>query len=84
LIVCDEGKSQDLFDRFFRIGYFKIRGYNHFKISDLKEEFIKPTILKFEALKEVGERTHLDVRNLPEYQSAGIIEGAILIPLPEL
>jgi hypothetical protein len=51
IIVVDSGKEQDIIDRFFRIGYFKIRGFNNFKISDLKEEWVKPTILKFNTLK---------------------------------
>lgn len=45
---------------------------------------MKPTILKFITLAHLKERTHLDVRSLPEYQSAGVIEGSIRIPLPEL
>jgi hypothetical protein len=45
---------------------------------------VKPTILKFITLAHLKERTHLDVRNLPEYQSAGVIQGSIRIPLPEL
>jgi hydroxyacylglutathione hydrolase len=84
LLICDDGKSQEIIDRFFRIGYFKIIGYNGFKVCDLKEEFVKPTILKFITLGHLPDRTHLDVRSLPEYQSAGVIDGAILIPLPEL
>lgn len=45
---------------------------------------MKPTILKFITLSHLHDRVHLDVRSLPEYQSAGVIDGAILIPLPEL
>jgi hypothetical protein len=32
LLVCEEGKSQDIVDRFFRIGYFKMLGYNAFRV----------------------------------------------------
>lgn len=66
LLVCEEGKAQDIIDRFFRIGYFKIIGYNKFKVCNLKVEFVKPTILKFYTLAHLPERTHLDVRSKPE------------------
>jgi hypothetical protein len=84
IIITEEGKEQDIIDRFFRIGYFKIRGFNNFKISELQEEWVKPNTLKFNALKELEEIVHVDVRSLPEYRSDGVVDGAILIPLPEL
>lgn len=53
-------------------------------MSEIKEDIIKPTILKFITLKHVEHPTHLDVRNSPEINASGIIEGAIHIPLGEL
>jgi len=73
MLVVDDGKEHDIIDRFFRIGYFKIRGYNHFKINTLKEEFVKPAILKFDTLKDEKTVVHLDVRSKPEYIANGVV-----------
>ena len=34
--------------------------------------------------KELKEISHLDVRNLPEFVSGGVVEGSVTIPLPEM
>lgn len=67
-----------------RIGYFNIRGYNNFSIDDWGEELNQPTIIGFPQLKDLKEYVHLDVRNVPEFESGGVIEGSIAIPLPKL
>ena len=33
LIISEEGKALEIIERYFRIGYFKIRGYNNFPMS---------------------------------------------------
>jgi hydroxyacylglutathione hydrolase len=74
----------EIINRYFRIGYFNIKGYNRFNVEDLKDDFVNPNILKFETLDTIKNRTHLDVRSKPEWQSVGILDGAITIPLGEL
>jgi hypothetical protein len=49
--VTAVGQEQDIIDRFFRIGYFNIRGFNNFNLNELKEEWVRPTILKFNTIK---------------------------------
>ena len=65
IILTEEGKEVDIINRFFRIGYFNIRGFNKFKVDELKGDFIKPSVLNFESLPSVKDRTHIDVRNKP-------------------
>jgi hydroxyacylglutathione hydrolase len=84
IILTEEGKELDIINRFFRIGYFNIRGYNKFNVDDLDADFVKPSVLKAEDLANVEDRAHLDVRNKPELASTGIIEGALHIPLADL
>lgn len=79
--MTEPDNELDIINRFLRIGYFNIRGYNKFNVDDLKDEFVKPDILKFDTLDTVKNRTHLDVRNKPEWKSVGVIDGAITIPL---
>lgn len=75
----------DIINRFFRIGYFKIKGYANFEMSELKEDFQRPVLLRFQHLCELKEpHQHVDVRSRPEYEAAGVLEKALLIPLPEL
>lgn len=45
---------------------------------------MKPIILKFPDLKDIEERMHVDVRNVSDWQSTGVAEGSLLIPLNEL
>ena len=82
IILTEEGKEVDIINRFFRIGYFNIRGYNKFNVEDLKAEFVKPSSHNFETLGDVKDRTHIDVRNKPEWANTGVLEGAMLISLP--
>jgi hypothetical protein len=49
--VTELGQEQDIIDRFFRIGYFKIRGFNNFNLNELKEQWVRPTTLNFNAIK---------------------------------
>lgn len=84
LLFCEKSAFEDLADRFLRIGYFNIRGYNNFAIEEWGEELNKPTIIGFPEFRELKEYSHLDVRNIPEYESGGIPEGSISIPLPRL
>ena len=42
IILTEEGKEVDIINRYFRIGYFNIIGYNGFKVDDLPEYFTKP------------------------------------------
>ena len=74
----------DIINRFFRIGYFNIKGYNKFNVDNLDEDFVKPTLLHFEDVLALKDRVHLDVRSKPEWSSVGVIDGANLISLPEL
>ena len=53
-------------------------------MSEWQGEFSRPTIIGFEKYKELKEISHLDVRNLPEYVSGGVVEGSVTIPLPEM
>lgn len=82
--MTSPGLWREIAERFFRIGYFNIRGYNDFTMSDWKGPSWKPKIVNFDQFKELKEVKHLDVRNKPEYASGGVIENSILIPLPEL
>lgn len=47
-------------------------------------EMVLPILLKFITLKHLYNGEHLDVRNVGEWRSSGVIQGAMLIPLPEL
>jgi rhodanese-related sulfurtransferase len=84
IILTEEGKELDIINRFFRIGYFNIRGYNKFNVDDLDADFVKPAILTFDTLSDVKDRYHLDVRSKPEWNNTGVLEGAKCISLPEL
>lgn len=84
VIICSKGEHQDVIDRFLRVGFHNIIGFNDFNIAELKEEWIKPQILKFNTFHEVKEKTHVDLRSAAENANDGSIEGAIRIPLPEL
>lgn len=83
LLICEPNTFEDIADRFLRIGYFNIRGYNNFSVADWGEDLNKPTIIGFPELKELKEYVHLDVRNVPEYES-GVVENSVAIPLPKL
>ena len=41
IVICDEGKSEDIIERFIRIGYFNCVGYNGFDMKDWKEPQVK-------------------------------------------
>lgn len=54
-------------------------------MGDLKEiEKVKVDSVSLENIHDIKERTHIDVRSPHEAVATGIIEGAHLIPLPEL
>lgn len=54
-------------------------------MGDLKEvEKVKLEALDADRVHELKERTHIDVRGIHEAASTGVIEGAQVIPLPEL
>jgi hypothetical protein len=72
IIFCDEGKFEDIADRFLRIGYFNILGFNSFSINDWPEEVNSPKIVEFEEFKQLADIHHLDVRNPNEFESTGI------------
>jgi hydroxyacylglutathione hydrolase len=84
LLFTDAGKWEETAERLIRVGFFNIRGYNNFAIDAWQGETWKPTIYKFDHVKEEKDLTFLDVRNEPEFKSTGVVEGAILIPLPDL
>lgn len=84
IVLTEEGKEMDIINRFFRIGYFNIKGYNKFNVEDLKDEFVKPQFVKFETLNDIKDRVHVDVRSKPEWTSTGVLDGSLLISLPEL
>ena len=67
-----------------RIGYFNIHGFNNFKVSDYTSERTHPKIFNAKEALDINNRTHLDVRNKPEWESTGVIEGSVLIPLGQL
>ncbi len=46
-----------------RIGYFGVKGYNNFKISEWKGDIQKPEIVNGDNIDKHPERKHLDVRN---------------------
>lgn len=53
IVLADVGKEMDIINRYFRIGYFNIKGYNAFDIAELKgEDLVKPNILKFEDINQ--------------------------------
>ncbi len=85
LIIADPGHEIEVFNRLFRIGFFNIKGYANFDVSQEKTiEKAKFETVNAQTLQDLKERTHLDVRHAHEQQSMGIIEGAITIPLPQL
>lgn len=65
LVVSEKGKFEEIADRLLRIGYFNIKGYNGFELSEWQGELSRPTVIGFEKYKELKEISHLDVRNLP-------------------
>lgn len=83
-MLTELGRSEEVMERLFRIGYCNMRGYNGFEASELKAELVQPVILKFITLKHLDNGEHLDVRNPGEWRSTGVIKNATLIPLPEL
>ena len=84
LLFCEHNTFESIADRFLRVGYFNIRGYNNFSIDDWGDVLNKPNIIGFSQFKELKECIHLDVRNPPEIESGGAIENSIAIPLPQL
>jgi len=84
IILAEEGKEVDIINRYFRIGYFNIKGYNKFKVDDLKEDFVKPSTLNFETLPDIKDRVHVDVRSKPEWATTGVLDGTMLVSLPEI
>lgn len=83
LLFTEAGKWEDIAERFLRIGYFNIRGYNNFAISEWKQPLNKPRVLGFAEFKQLPAIKQLDVRTAPEY-SMGVIDNSIPIPLHEL
>lgn len=84
VVVTEEGKHEETIERFLRIGFFNILGYNNFKISEFPGNKWQPKIYNGESSHEFANRLHLDVRNPPEHETTGVIENSILIPLPQL
>ncbi len=88
IVFADPGRWRDIAERFFRVGYFNMKGYNNFSMADWKGETWKPSILNFQTFKEFKELKeeyrHLDVRNKPEHEKTGTADQAIAIPLPQL
>ena len=82
-MFTEAGKWSDVAERLFRVGLFKIRGYNNFNIDQWKGETWRPKVVKFDQLKDIKDARYLDCRSKPEWKSTGIIEKAILIPLPQ-
>lgn len=46
IILCDSGKSEEIIERLFRVGYFNVKGYADFKVEEdlkglLKTKFVK-------------------------------------------
>jgi len=48
LLFTEPGKWQETAERFFRIGYFNIKGYNNFPVNEWKGVLLKPKIIKFQ------------------------------------
>lgn len=67
LLLCEEGKFEEIADRLLRIGYFNIMGYNKFSMDEWPEEVNSPKIIGFEEFKQLKDFTHVDVRNIPEF-----------------
>ena len=84
ILFTETDKWQEIAERLFRVGLFNIKGYNNFSMDHWKGESWKPKIVKFDQLKDIKDATYFDCRNKPEWKSTGIIEKAILIPLPQL
>ena len=84
VIVTEDGKHEETIERFIRIGFFNILGYNNFKIADFPGEKWKPVIYDGQSALSFADRLHLDVRNPHEHESTGVIENSILVPLPQL
>lgn len=84
ILVGQEGKEIQSVERLLRIGFWNIKGYNKFKIEDYPGEKIQPKIIDGKEALTIENRTHLDVRNLPEWKETGVFENSILIPLGEL
>lgn len=84
LLVVDKGEGDRIVSRCVRIGYFNVVGYNDFAVSDYPGEKSHPKIYSGSEILEVKNRTHLDVRNKPEWESTGVIENSILISLGDL
>lgn len=84
VLVVEEGKSEEVISRLIRIGYFNVHGFNNFKVADYPGEKNRPKIYDGKQILDVEGRVHLDVRNPPEWESSGVIENSVLIPLGQL
>ena len=83
-IVAEKGGEYDALQRFIRVGYFNIKGYNGFEMSEWKGQTYAPHIKTLEQLDNVAKYLRLDVRNKPEWQSTGVFEGSRQVALPNL
>ena len=57
-----------IIERFLRIGYFNIVGFNGFNMSQWKGQLINPSLRKFDELDMNKRRVFIDVRNQNECQ----------------
>lgn len=84
LLICNKGKEKDLIQRLFRIGYFNIKGYNSFDLSEWQEKgypIWEYRTIDANGMAEDKQKSNLDVRNLNEWKSTGVIQGSKLISL---
>jgi rhodanese-related sulfurtransferase len=87
LLFCSKDKSKEIIERLFRVGYFKIRGYNGFTLDEWQEKGLpiwEPKAVDGKAMSEAHGITMLDIRTLPEWRQNGVIEGAKLISLGDI
>ena len=90
IVVSSPGKEELTITRLLRIGYENILGYleggfeawksNGGGVFDTQIVDIKD----FTKTDEGRESVYVDVRNVPEFETIGIMENSILLPLPIL
>ncbi len=84
IVFAEEKEIASVINRFLRIGFVGMKGFNAFDMSEWKGETFQPIIVDGAKALETPKRLHLDVRNPPEFVQKGVIENSLTIPLPEV
>ena len=93
LLITEPGKEKESIIRLFRVGYYNILGYldggfeNFMKENKTPENLCKVPRLDYDETRKMFEEKKLDlvdVREIKEYESSGIVENSHLFPLGNL